>query len=139
MFLLDTNVVSELRKVSTGRAEPALRAWAEKLTPHQVYVSAVTVLELELGVQLAERTDPAQGQILRQWLDEGVLRAFDQRILPVDVPVARRAAGLHVPDPAAFADALIAATALQHRLTVVSRNLRDFERFDGLRVINPWS
>jgi predicted nucleic acid-binding protein len=79
-----------------------------------------------------------QGAVLRQWLDVSVARAFAGRVLPVDESVARRAAGLHVPDPAPFRDALIGATALVHGLAMVTRNLRDFERFRGLRVVDPW-
>nr|WP_293775022.1 hypothetical protein [Sporichthya sp.] len=123
-----------MRKVAAGRADAAVHVWAENLTVHQVYLSAVTILELELGVLLAERADQAQGQILRQWLDEGVLRAFDQRILPVDVTVVRRAAALHVPDPAPFPDALIAAngTAAQaDRSDAQPAGLRTLRRASG--------
>lgn len=100
--------------------------------------SVTTLQELEHGVRLAERSDPGAGAVLRAWLDESVPAAFAERILPIDEVVARRAAALHVPDPAPIADALIAATAIVHRLAVVTRNVRDFERFEGLDIINPW-
>jgi predicted nucleic acid-binding protein len=100
--------------------------------------SVTTLQELEHGVLLAERSDPGAGAVLRAWLDESVVAAFPERILPVDELVARQAAALHVPDPAPIADALIAATAIVHRLAVVTRNVRDFERFEGLDIINPW-
>lgn len=138
MFLLDTNVVSELRKVRSGKAAVAVADWAAELPAARLFISVITIHELEHGVLLAERADPAQGRVLRAWLDESVPAAFAQRMLPVDEAVARRAAGLHVSDPAPFRDALIGATALVHGMTVATRNVRDFERFAGLVVINPW-
>jgi toxin FitB len=139
MFVLDTNVVSELRKVRAGKADTGVSDWASATPPGQMFLSVITIQELEHGVLLAERADRQQGEVLRRWLDESVAAAFDQRVLAVDEAVARRAAGLHVPDPAPFRDALIGATALVHRMTVVTRNVKDFERFDGLDVVNPWS
>jgi predicted nucleic acid-binding protein len=103
-----------------------------------MFLSAITIHELEHGVLLAERSDPQQGAILRRWLDDSVASAFADRVLPVDEPVARRAAAFHVPDPAPFRDALIAGTALVHRMAVVTRNAKDFDRFDDLTVVNPW-
>ena len=138
MFLVDTNVVSELRKVRSGKAAAAVADWAAELPAARLFISVITLHELEHGVLLAERADPAQGRVLRAWLDESVPAAFAERILPVDEVVARRAAGLHVPDPAPFRDAIIGATALVHGMTVATRNVRDFERFAGLVVIDPW-
>lgn len=139
MFLLDTNVVSELRKVRSGKANPGVADWAADVSSGQMFISVITVHELEHGVLLAERADAARGQILRSWLDTSVTAAFSDRILPIDEPIARRAATLHVPDPAPFRDALIGATALVHQLTVVTRNTRDFERFASLEVLDPWT
>jgi len=138
MFVLDTNVVSELRKVRSGKAHAGVGEWAMSAPSSQLFVSSITLLELELGVLLAERTDPAKGAVLRQWLNESVASAFGTRVLVVDEEVAKRAAGLHVPDPAPFRDALIGATALVHRMAVVTRNSKDFERFEDLEVVNPW-
>lgn len=137
MFLLDTNVVSELRKAKSGKADAHVVAWASGVPIAELFVSVVGVQELEIGVLLAERRDPAQGRLLRVWLDTHVLPAFDGRIIPVDLAVARRSAALHVPDPRPVRDALIAATALVHDLTVVTRNVTDFEA-TGARVLNPW-
>jgi predicted nucleic acid-binding protein len=147
MFVLDTNVVSELRKVRSGKANPGVGAWATSTPAAQLFVSAITIHELEYGVLLAERSDPQQAALLRAWLDRGVTTAFAERILPVDQAVARRAGALHLPDPAPFRlpdpapfrDALIAGTALVHHMAVVTRNVGDFERFGGLEVVDPWS
>jgi len=135
MYLLDTNVISELRKAS--RAHVSVRAWAESAKARSFWLSAITVLELEIGVLRIERRDPAQGALLRQWLEKGVLAQFEERILDVDVAIARRSARLHVPDSRPERDALIAATALTHGLAVVTRDAGDFEPM-GVAVINPW-
>ncbi|GAC1305494.1 MAG: type II toxin-antitoxin system VapC family toxin [Acidimicrobiales bacterium] len=139
MFVLDTNVVSELRKVRAGKANDGVARWVSGVRSAQLFVSAITMHELEHGVLLAERSDPVKGRVLRSWLDDGVAFAFADRVLAVDEAVARRAAALQVPDPAPFRDALIGATALVHRMTVVTRNVRDFDRFDELDVADPWS
>jgi predicted nucleic acid-binding protein len=138
MFVLDTNVVSELRKVRAGKANSGVADWAGGVPSGQMFLSSITIHELEHGVLLAERTDPERGAVLRLWLDESVASAFAARILAIDETVARRAAALHVPDPAPFRDALIGATALVHRMAVVTRNVKDFDRFDDLDVVNPW-
>ena len=136
--MLDTNVVSELRKVRSGKANRGLADWASSVPSSWLFLSSIVVHELEHGVLLAERSDPVKGAVLRRWLDTSVAAAFDTRILAVDVAVAKRAASLHVPDPAPFRDALIGATALVHGMAVVTRNSKDFERFKGLDVVNPW-
>ncbi|WP_420230840.1 type II toxin-antitoxin system VapC family toxin [Pseudomonas sp. ABY48] len=134
MFLLDTNVISELRK---SQADKNVQAWARSVPAPSLYVSAITVLELETGVLRFERKDPTQGRRLRAWLDNHVMPAFAGRILPVDRAVALRCARLHVPDRSNECDALIAATALVHGLTVVTRNVSDFQS-SGVAVLNPW-
>lgn len=137
MFLLDTNVVSELRKARAGRADKNVTAWAAGASAASMFVSVITIQELEIGVLLAERRDPRQGTVLRQWLEQQVLPAFAERIIPVDTAVARRSAVLDVPDPRPVRDSLIAATALIHGLSVVTRNVADFEPM-GTEIINPW-
>lgn len=137
MFLLDTNVVSELRKVRLGRADERVAKWADSVDAGDLYLSVITIQELEIGVLLAERRDPAQGAMFRAWLNSHVLPAFAGRVLPVDIAVAQRSAKLHVPNPRPIRDGLIAATALVHGMTVATRNVADFEP-SGVPVLNPW-
>mgnify|MGYP002719219391 CR=1 FL=1 len=135
-FLLDTNVVSELRKPAL-KVDPGVLAWSEKHPLVEQFLSAVTVFELELGVALKEQRDPAQGKMLRAWLENQVKPTFAGRILPFDDAVAGYAARMHVNDPRPLADSFIAATAQLHNLTVVTRNERDFTSF-GVPCVNPW-
>jgi len=137
MFVLDTNVVSELRKIRLGRADAHVAQWADSVESVDLYLSSITLQELEIGVLLAQRRDPAQGAVFRAWLDGHVLPAFAGRILPVDTAVAQRSAKLHVPNPRPIRDCLIAATALVHGMTVVTRNVADFEPC-GVLLLNPW-
>ncbi len=137
MYVLDTNAVSELRKIRAGKADPNVAAWAESIDAADLFVSAITIMELELGVLLIERKDAAQGAILRAWLEQHVLPEFAERTLPVDTAIAQRCARLHVPDRCSDRDALIAATALVHGMTVVTRNVADFQS-TGVTILNPW-
>ena len=138
MYLLDTNVVSELRKVRLGKADPHVADWADSVDATDLYLSVITVQELEIGVLLSQRRDPSQGAIFRAWLDGHVLPAFSGRILVVDTAVAQRSARLHVPDPRPVRDGLIAATALVHGMVVVTRNISDFAP-TGVPTLNPWT
>ena len=112
MFLLDTNVISELRKLGDGKADGRVAAWISSRDAASFYLSALTLMELEIGILRIERRDAAQGERLRTWMDRHVLPEFLERTLPVDSAVALKCARLHVPDPRAERDALIAATAL---------------------------
>jgi predicted nucleic acid-binding protein len=133
--LLDTNVVSELRRPA---AADAVRGWVRAQPVATLAISVISMMELEIGVRRVERRDPGQGEVLRQWLEKRVLTAFGDRILPIDLAVARRASELHVPDPGPERDSLIAATALVHSLTVVTRNVTDFTA-TGVPLHNPWT
>ena len=137
MFLLDTSVVSELRKVGDGRADAGVTAWISQQDATDFYVSALTLMELEIGILRIERRDEEQGKRLRRWMDQHVLPEFLERTLPVDFTVALRCARLHVPDPRSERDALVAATAMVHGMTLVTGNLADFE-VTGVDVVDPW-
>ena len=136
MLLLDTNVVSELRKVEDGRADPGVMAWLAGTDASSCYVSALTLMELEIGILRVEQRDPAQGNLLRRWMESRVMPEFAERTLPVDTTVALRCTRLHVPDLRAERDALIAATALVHGMRVVTRNVADFAA-TGVPLLNP--
>lgn len=138
MYLLDTNLVSELRKMKAGRADPGVSAWVRATDPDTTFVSTITLLELEAGVVAAEQRDPAKGGMLRHWFESAVLPVFERHTLVVDAAVARQCAAYRGRHQGDLADALIAATAYVHRLAVVTRNVRDFEAF-GVRVLNPWA
>ncbi len=135
MWLIDTNVLSELRR--HGRAHPKVAQWARSFHPEDLFLSVITILEIEAGALMIERRDKAQGTILRSWIGDRVLPSFEGRILPVDTAVAQRCARLHVPDPRAERDALIAATALVHRVKAAARNVSGFKPM-GVDAFNPW-
>jgi hypothetical protein len=137
MFVLDTNVVSELRKARHGKADANVEAWSQSVDAAELFVSAITIMELELGVLAIERKDAAQGAVLRAWLEQHVLPEFADRTLAVDTAVAQRCARLHVPDKRGERDALIVATALVHGMTLVTRNIADFQP-TGVKLLNPW-
>ncbi len=137
MFLLDTNVISEVRKAGDGKANARVVAWLSSVDATTLYLSAITLMEIELGVLRVERRDLAQGARLRAWMDHQIMPEFTGRVLPVDKAVALRCASLPVPDPRPERDAFIAATALAHGMTVVTRNVADFAP-TGVSLLNPW-
>ena len=138
MYLLDTNVLSELRKRRSGKIDAAVEACAGSVDQADMYLSVITVMEIELGIVLLERRDPRQAGVLRLWLHEKVMPAFAGRILPIDTPIALRCARLHVPDTKSERDAWIAAAGLVHDLTIVTRNVADFAG-TGTVLLNPWT
>jgi predicted nucleic acid-binding protein len=137
VYLIDTNVVSEFRKDEAGRAHAGVAAWAKSVHPTLMFLAVHTVFELETGVLLMERRDPIQAEVLRRWLRDRVLVGYAGRILPADESVALQCARLHVPKTRPERDAWIAATALVQRMTVVTRNVADFQPM-GVAVVNPW-
>lgn len=137
MYLLDTNVVSEIRKMKSGKSDANVTAWIHSVNAATLYISVITVLELEQGILSKEREDATQGTILRNWFENQVLPAFSQATLNIDAAVARQCAQLHVPNKKGERDALIAATALVHNMTVVTRNTKDFKG-TPVTLLNPW-
>ena len=138
MYIFDTNVVSELRKAASGRADANVLAWTGSIAPPLCYVSAMSMLEMEIGVRRMERRDPVQGHLLREWLSGVVLPFFSGRVLPVDLAVAMRCGEFMVPDPKPDRDALIGATASVHNMVLVTRNVGDFAGMD-IKLLNPWA
>ncbi len=137
MYVLDTNVVSELRPRRNRKSDPHVIAWARSVPPSSLYLSVICIFELEMGILQKQRTDIAQASLLRSWLTDYVMRSFSDRILPVDTAVVLRCAALHVPDPCSYRASLIAATALVHSMTLVTRNVSHFQR-TGVHILNPW-
>ncbi|MDD1449770.1 type II toxin-antitoxin system VapC family toxin [Sphingomonas sp. H160509] len=138
MYLLDTNALSELRKRRSGKISPAVEAWAGSVDQADMYLSVITIMEIELGIALLERRDARQAGVLRLWLHDKVMPAFAGRILPVDTTIALRCARLHVPDTKSERDAWIAATGLVHDLTIVTRNVVDFAGTE-VTLLDPWT
>lgn len=137
MYLLDTNVLSELRKLGDGKADARIRTWLSRVDAADCFISSLSLMELEIGILRMERRDTAQGARLRAWLETRVVPEFDGRVLPIDAAVALRCARLHVPDPRTERDALIAATALVHGMTMITRNTADFAP-TGVPLLDPW-
>ncbi len=135
MYLIDTNVLSEMRKLS--KAHPHVRRWVASVDAAAMFLSVISIFEMEKGVLSMERRDPQQGSALRIWLNTRVLSAFRGRILPIETEIATRCAALHVPNPRSDRDSFIAATALVHGMTVVTRNVSDFQP-TGVALLNPW-
>jgi predicted nucleic acid-binding protein len=135
MYLLDTNVISELRR--REKADKNVVKWADGIPLAQFFLSAISILEIEVGTLRVARKDAAQGAVFRNWIDNHILPRFEGRILAIDAAVAMRCARLHVPDPCAERDAMIAATAIVHGLTIVTHNMSDFRNID-VSLLNPW-
>lgn len=136
-YLLDTNVISELRKDNQNKADKNVIAWVRSVKKSDLYISVITIHETELGALRAERKDPKQGEILRNWVNCQISSAFAGRIMPVNTKIAKCSAALNVPNLRSFMDSLIAATALVHKMILVTRNVVDFNG-TGVQLINPW-
>lgn len=137
MYLLDTNVVSELRKMANGKIDPNVRAWFSDVHPSETWISVVTLSEIQTGILNVARKDDAQAQLLKLWFENKVLPVYQERVLPIDTAVALLAAHLHIPNKRDINDAYIAATAKTHDLTLVTRNIKDFQHA-GLKLLNPF-
>ncbi|MBK2124529.1 type II toxin-antitoxin system VapC family toxin [Fangia hongkongensis] len=137
MYVVDTNVISELRKAAVKKADINVVKWASSVSASELFVSSISILELEIGILSKQRKDKPQGDILRAWMDSHVMPAFADRILAFDANVAKKCARLHIPDPKSDRDAMIGATALLHGMTLVTRDIADF-KWMKLSCINPW-
>jgi toxin FitB len=137
MYLLDTNVLSELRKLESNNCHLSVKQWASTCKPSQFFTSVICIFEVERGILQVARKDAAQAKRLRHWFETRLIPGMQDRLLPVTHAITSKCAQLHVPDPKPEMDALIAATASVHDLTLVTRNTRDFEPM-GVRCINPW-
>ena len=137
MYLLDTNVISELRKAGTSKADRNVTAWVKSIPAQNMYISVITLLEIEQGILLLERKDKTQGNIIRTWFEKRVIPTFEKRTLDISTSVALKCAKLHVPNPRSERDAMIAATGLTHGMTIATRNTQDFEH-SGINLVNPW-
>ena len=132
-WLLDTNIISELRKGERGH--PGLRAWFAQVNEDSLWTSVLVVGELRRGIESLRRRDVPSALALEHWL-AGITGGFADRILPVDQAVAEQWGRLNVPDPVPTVDGLLAATAMVHRLTLVTRNTRDVAR-TGVALLDP--
>ncbi|MBO7081723.1 MAG: type II toxin-antitoxin system VapC family toxin [Neisseriaceae bacterium] len=137
MFLLDTNIISEIRKINLGNANIGVKRWAESNDKNVMFISVISLFELEKGVLNLERKDNLQGKIYRQWLDNMVKPTFANRILSITPQTALICAKMHIPDKKSITDSLIAATAIENNLTVITRNEKDFMN-TGANVFNPF-
>lgn len=138
MYILDTNVISELRKVKSGRADDNVIQWVASKEPQQFFLSAITILEIDMGILAIDRRDANQALSLRKWRDNYVLPSFEHRILDVTLAVCRRCASLHIPNKRPDRDAFVAATGLVHNMTIVTRNVNDFKDTE-VKIFNPWN
>ncbi len=138
MYVLDTNVLSELRKIIAGKGDKTVTDWFQNVPYQQLYISSISLMEIEIGILSKERKDPQQGKVLRDWFTNFVLPEFSERTLNIDKEVALCCAKLHVPNPSSERDALISATAIANDMTIVTRNTKDFEA-TGVKIINPFN
>ena len=136
MYLLDTNVVSEFRKIHKGKGNQNVSNWAKQIAPDSTFINEIVLIELHIGILLKQRKDPKQAKMLQDWYDDWVLPTFKHRILALGSTDI--CASLHVPNPRPQHDALIASTAIAHDLILVTRNLSDFHHMN-VKLFNPFA
>jgi predicted nucleic acid-binding protein len=136
LFLLDTNVVSELRKAA--RCDARVTAWQAAQKPEACFLSVITLLEIRLGIELARKSDREKAGVLEAWFEQRVKPGFAGRIIAVDEKISEMCGRLHAQRPRSFRGGLILSTAAVHSLTVVTRNVKDFAD-SGVAVIDPWA
>jgi PIN family toxin-antitoxin system, toxin component len=137
MYLLDTNIISELKKLDSGKIHPQVQRWAYSINLMQTKISVVSITEIRTGILSLARKDQAQAASLDNWFTNRLLPAYRTRTLSVDTEVALICAQLHIPAKRPINDAYIAATAIAHNLTLVTRNVRDFQGLP-LMLENPF-
>ncbi|KMK51578.1 twitching motility protein PilT [[Actinobacillus] muris] len=137
MYLLDTNILSELRKFHNNTIDENVRKWFEQIMPSQTYISVISLMEIQMGISLKKRKDVLQAAHLQQWFNDMLLPLYQTRTLPINAEIALSCAELHIPNRRSLNDTLIATTAIQHKLTLVTRNTKDFQGLK-LRLLNPF-
>lgn len=137
MYLFDTNIISELRKMSNSKIDPNVSNWIAQICPEDTYISVISIMEMRAGIMQKMRKDLIQGNYLQHWYDNVMLPAYQGRILPITAKVATICAELHVPNKRPTNDALIAATAMAHNYTLVTRNTKDFQGLK-MKLFNPF-
>ncbi|WP_228777398.1 type II toxin-antitoxin system VapC family toxin [Lonepinella koalarum] len=137
MFLIDTNVISELRKIPLGDANVNVSEWAMRIPEEHIFISVVSIMEIKRGILTLQRRDPTQAKIIQQWFENIIKAQFQSRILPINLKTAEICATLHAPNKRPENDAWIAAIALEHNLTLATRNVKDFDIAE-LKIFNPW-
>lgn len=142
MYLLDTNTISEIRKIGStnnrNKANKGVYTWASTTNPKDFFISTISILEIQKGMLLKQRRDPVQAKYIEDWLIS-VISSFNNRILHIDLNISLQCAKLHIPNPRPQFDSLIAATALTHNLILVTRNVQDFEHINNLSILNPFT
>ena len=137
MYLLDTNIIFELKKLDSGKIHPQVQRWAYSINLMQTKISVVSITEIRTGILSLARKEQAQAASLDNWFTNRLLPAYRTRTLSVDTEVALICAQLHIPTKRPINDAYIAATAIAHNLTPVTRNVRDFQGLP-LMLENPF-
>lgn len=139
MYLLDTNVISEIRKIRNGKANQGVAEWFFTTPLDELFLNDIVLLEVKQGALLARHNnDLIKAQMLDDWADNQLPKQFGERILPISRHICLIASTLHIPNPRDRHDALIGVTALAHNLILVSRNQKDFKNIDGLKFFNPF-
>ncbi len=141
MYLFDTSAITELRKAKHKnkkfKADPGLIEWVKHVDHSTIYVSSIAFMEIEIAILSMEKKNKHQGKLLRNWFDELVKPAFDGRVIAFDQAIALKCAALRVPDPHRMRNAIVAATALVHKMILVTKNEKDFI-YTGVDIVSPW-
>lgn len=138
MYLLDTNVISQIRKVNHPKCPPIFKTWFDKVDLNHCYLATITLFEIERGILQKAHKDKMQADMIRHWFEHQIKPEFAERVLSLDMPNALKTAYFHVPNPAPLIDSFLAGIAISHELILVTRNTKDFIGFDGIKLLNPF-